>query len=246
MTVSTINTNTVELRTPANAVVPATVTYSGVTATLTPSSPLSANTTYTARVIGGTTDPRVKDLAGNALATTYQWTFTTGAAAPVITTIWSNAVVPATPSVSETDALELGVKFRSDVAGYIRGIRFYKGANNTGTHTGSLWSSAGSRLATATFGTETATGWQQVLFTTPIQIAANTTYIASYYAPQGGFAVNLNYFTNGGADSGVLHALSNTAAGGNGVFIYGGPNQFPVNTWSSSNYWVDVLFSTTP
>ena len=36
-------------------------------------------------------------------------------------------------------AVELGVKFRSDVAGYITGIRFYKGAGNTGTHVGHLW-----------------------------------------------------------------------------------------------------------
>ena len=35
------------------------------------------------------------------------------------------------------------MKFQSDVAGYITGIRFYKLSNNTGTHVGNLWSSAG-------------------------------------------------------------------------------------------------------
>ncbi len=43
-------------------------------------------------------------------------------------TIWSNTVTPANPSANDTGAVELGVKFRSDVAGYITGIRFYKGA----------------------------------------------------------------------------------------------------------------------
>ena len=49
-----------------------------------------------------------------------------------------------TPTVaadSDTAAVELGVKFRADQDGFVTGIRFYKGTGNTGTHTGSLWSS---------------------------------------------------------------------------------------------------------
>src|SRR4051812_34250176 len=67
-----------------------------------------------------------------------------------------------TPSVvadPDTAAVELGMKFRADQAGYITGVRFYKSSTNTGTHTGSLWSSTGTRLATVTFGPETASGW---------------------------------------------------------------------------------------
>ena len=40
------------------------------------------STTYTAIVKGGTTDPRVKDVAGNAMAANATWTFTTAAAPP--------------------------------------------------------------------------------------------------------------------------------------------------------------------
>ena len=58
---------------------------------------------------------------------------------------------PGCPSDSDTDAVELGVKFRADQDGFVTGIRFYKGTGNTGTHTGSLWNSAGTRLATVTF-----------------------------------------------------------------------------------------------
>jgi hypothetical protein len=46
------------------------------TVTLTPSSTLDAKTKYTANIQGGTSG--VKDLAGNALAPDYTWTFTTG------------------------------------------------------------------------------------------------------------------------------------------------------------------------
>lgn len=49
-----------------------TVTYSGTTATFTPSSNLNSNTTYTATITTG-----AKNLAGVALANNYVWTFNT-------------------------------------------------------------------------------------------------------------------------------------------------------------------------
>ena len=51
-----------------------TVTYAGVTAISNPATPLEPNTLYTATIRTGATD-----LAGNALANNYIWTFTTGA-----------------------------------------------------------------------------------------------------------------------------------------------------------------------
>src|SRR5512140_2137210 len=55
-----------------STVVPAAVTYAGMTAALTPSAPLAANTSYTATVTAASKDP-----AGLALAADYAWTFTT-------------------------------------------------------------------------------------------------------------------------------------------------------------------------
>src|SRR5437588_12716 len=51
-----------------------TVSYAGVTATFNPVSTLAPNTTYTATITTG-----ARDLAGNALATNFGWSFTTGA-----------------------------------------------------------------------------------------------------------------------------------------------------------------------
>jgi hypothetical protein len=81
---ATINTSSFELRDPSNTLVPATVTYNATTrtATLTPSAALAFFTTYTVTVKGGTTDPRVKDAAGNALAANFTWLFTTTAPPP--------------------------------------------------------------------------------------------------------------------------------------------------------------------
>ncbi|HEY9432819.1 MAG TPA: Ig-like domain-containing protein [Blastocatellia bacterium] len=79
MDAATVNGSTGELRDPSNALVPATVSYNAasLTATLDPTASLSAGVTYTARVRGGGTDPRVKDMAGNSLAADVTWTFTT-------------------------------------------------------------------------------------------------------------------------------------------------------------------------
>jgi uncharacterized protein (TIGR03437 family) len=141
-------------------------------------------------------------------------------------------------------SVELGVRFRSDVSGFITAVRFYKSAANTGRHIGNLWSNSGKLLATATFTGESSSGWQQVKFSSPVAVAAGTTYIASYFAPRGHYSFDVNYFANGGVDQPPLHALSNSAAGGNGVFIYAASSKFPNSTYKSANYWVDVVFTT--
>jgi len=129
------------------------------------------------------------------------------------------------------------------VNGSITGIRFYKGSGNTGTHVGNLWSASGTKLASVTFGSETASGWQQANFATPVAITAGTVYVASYLAPAGHYAGDGGYFATTGVDNGPLHALKNGVSGGNGVYAYGATSSFPANTFNSANYWVDVVFA---
>jgi hypothetical protein len=76
---ATVNETTIELRDQSSALVPATVSYNAgaFTATLDPTALLSGEVIYTARIKGGSTGPRVKDLAGNALAIDVTWSFTT-------------------------------------------------------------------------------------------------------------------------------------------------------------------------
>ena len=169
----------------------------------------------------------------------------TSPAAPVTCpcSLWDNIVVPAEPAVGDVGSLELGVRFQSNVAGYITGLRFYKGATNVGTHTGQLYAPNGTLLTSATFVNETASGWQTVSFINPVAIAANTIYVASYVAPIGHFAVDRSYF-NAGYTRGPLRAFGTTeVAGGNG--IYAQPSGFPTLSYMASNYWVDVIFDTT-
>ena len=73
---------------------------------------------------------------------------------------------------------------------------------------------------------------------------ANTTYVVSYHTDSGGYAADLAYFQSAGVINPPLQALANGIDGANGVLRYG-PSAFPTETPSSTNYWVDVVFSTT-
>ena len=159
-------------------------------------------------------------------------------------TLWPGTALPGLVDGGPDKAVELGVKFRSDVAGKITGIRFYKAGTNTGTHIGNLWSSTGTKLATVTFSVETASGWQQMLFSTPVAISANTVYVASYHTNVGHYSADINYFSLVGLDNPPLHALARGVSGGDGVYAYGATSAFPTLTWLSANYWVDVVFIT--
>src|SRR5690348_16563444 len=71
------------------------------------------------------------------------------AAAPLQSTdvsIWGDSAVPTVDADPDNVRIEVGVKFQSEVAGDVTGIRFYKSTTNTGTHVGNLWSADGTLL----------------------------------------------------------------------------------------------------
>ncbi len=161
----------------------------------------------------------------------------------IATSILGTLVTPQFPRFNENLPITLGLKFRSDVPGFITGIRFLKGSPlNGGTHIGLLYSKDGVLLAQATFTGETPSGWQQVSFSTPVPISANTTYVAAYFAMQG-HSIDDPFFASSGIDNAPLHALKFGVDGPNGVFGRGNGPQFPATAYGSANFWVDVLFS---
>ncbi len=105
------------------------------------------------------------------------------------------------------------------------------------THTGSVWTAAGDLLGTVTFTSESSSGWQTAYFSNPVDITAGTTYIASYQAPSGGYAVTTNGLAAGGRLAAPahgrrrrrLHLRHRCAADG----------------LRRANYWVDVVFVAT-
>ena len=106
------------------------------------------------------------------------------------------SLTPADTTANDGVPIEVGVKFRSDEAGTITALRYYKGAGWTGTRTGHLWpASGGAPLATVQFSGESASGWQQAPLSQPVRIDANTTYVASYFSSSGSYAATLDFFT---------------------------------------------------
>ena len=140
---------------------------------------------------------------------------------PGIYSFWSDSDTPGTIDSNDRQAIEVGVRFTSDTNGTITGIRFYKTTTNIGTHIANLWTSTGQLLATATFTNETGSGWQQVNFDAPVPITAGVSYIASYFAPNGHYSADNNYFTTEGISYGPLHANPTGPSGTNGVYRYG-------------------------
>jgi len=163
---------------------------------------------------------------------------------PTTFTIYNAGSVPANPSASDSNATSLGVQFQSQTSGYISGVRFYKGTGNGGTHVGSLWTSKHTLLAQATFTNESATGWQDVSFSPMVPIAANTTYIASYFAPQGHYSYTLNGLASGITNAPLVALPGSSTPGGNGVYSYGISPAVPINSTGGTDYAVDVDFTT--
>jgi hypothetical protein len=123
----------------------------------------------------------------------------------------------------------------------VTGIRFYKAATNTGSHVVNLWTTGGQLLASATASNETPSGWQYATFQSPVSITAGTTYVASYFAPNGHYSHTANAFASS-VDNAPLHAVANSTSA-NGVFAYGNASTFPNQSFNAANYWVDVLFA---
>jgi N,N-dimethylformamidase beta subunit-like protein/uncharacterized protein DUF4082/Big-like domain-containing protein/cadherin-like protein len=209
-----------------------TVNYNASTQTVTfvPSVAGTGSFTYSITdSLGGTSSARVSITVNNP---------------PTAQTFFSTSDTPATVTVSDNNSVELGVKFQASRNGTITGIRFYKGPQNTGAHAADLWTATGTLLASATFTNESASGWQQVNFSSPVSITAGTTYVASYHT-SGNYSADSNYFATAHTN-GSLTALANSTSGGDGVYAYGTGALFPTNTWNATNYWVDVVFEGNP
>ncbi len=202
---------------------------SGSSVSFVPAAPLDPGTKYTVAISGA------RSTGGTPMSPAVSRTFTTAGAQACPCSLMETTTEPANPDSGDGGATTLGLKFRSVVDGSIKGLRFYRDQANTGTHVGKLWTADGSQLASVTF-TNSGTGWQTATFSDPVPIEAGTTYVASYYAPQGHYSAASGYF----ATPVVNSPLSSVGAGG----VYANGNNFPDATYQNTNYYVDVVFST--
>ncbi len=141
--------------------------------------------TFSQAVVPSTVSLTLKDSSGNAVSgaqnssgtpmnSPYSWNFTTaGPQCPC--SIWQNGAPTGAADAADTSAVTLGVQFQASSSGMVSAVRFYKESDNTGTHIGSLWTASGTLLASGTFSNESASGWVELDFSSPVAITANTT-----------------------------------------------------------------------
>ncbi|GAB3744918.1 hypothetical protein GCM10028864_13680 [Microlunatus parietis] len=222
----------ITLTTAGGQTVPGTVAgeTSNSAATFTPSDPLQPGTGYTVTVSGA------RSLSGVPMAASYTSTFTTSGAGACPCSLIDTSTVPVIDDSGDDRAVSLGLRFTATVDGYVSGLRYYRSAANTGDHRGSLWTADGARLASVTFA-EGPPGWQTASFDTSVEITAGDEYVASYFAPNGHYAVALGYF-----DQPVINPPLESVGGG-GVYGYDS-DRFPSESWQNSHYFVDVVFRT--
>ncbi|MFI7043787.1 DUF4082 domain-containing protein [Streptosporangium sandarakinum] len=162
-----------------------------------------------------------------------------GSGAAKETSLWRPDVPVRAGTHSDRAPVELGTRFTAARGGWATGVRFYKARGEQGEHTGNLWDARGRRLARVTFEDETASGWQEARFASPVRLAAGRTYTVSYHSTHGTYVG-----TSGSrpARSGPLATTPHDA----GVFGYGS-SAFPRRSNPKRyNYWVDVVFRWRP
>ena len=161
---------------------------------------------------------------------------TAPAATAATNTIWGAAAPAGVAIDSDTASVELGTQFTPTVAGNATGIRYYKVKGASGSHTGTLWTRSGQKLASVTFSNETASGWQTAQFASPVALVAGQSYVVSYHVPRAGRYGATEFSAAAPVGAGVTAKSA-------GVYSYGTTVTFPTSTWNASQYWVDVEYA---
>ena len=224
-------TTQITVKDPSNNTVPGNTTLEtgGSAATFRPSNDLQASTRYSVSVSGA------MSLGGNAMTQAVTSQFTTSGADACPCSLMETTTQPTLPDAGDSSAVTVGLKFKPSIDGFVRGVRYYRDSANTGDHIGKLFSSGGTELASVTIPTQGA-GWQSANFSNPVSVNAGSTYVVSYYAPNGHYSASSRYF----GSTVVNQPLSSVGSGG----VYANGNNFPTSSYLDSNYYVDVIFTT--
>jgi hypothetical protein len=217
--------------------VAANVTYDATLnrAVLTPLAPLDTAAGYTAAVTTG-----VRSTTGAPLGSTVTWTFTTAdcpcSLMPTLAPTQTGIPVRDGRGGTGPWTYELGTRFTVNTTTSLTALKFWKDAQETGTHVGRVWNAAGTQLASVTYQNESASGWQRQALGSPLTLNPGQVYTMS---------VGLNmYYVN--AKQGLGAPLSSGPAttladGSNGSFNLTA-GSFPNQSWNATNYFVDGVF----
>lgn len=146
--------------------------------------------------------------------------------------------------VGDAGDYELGSRIRANVDITISAIRVHTGPGelNFPNRKGRFWTTGGGSLAVVDMPDDPATGWTTHVLGTPLEVAANTTFIASY-STAGNYSALTEAFANAvTSNDGAVTFLSGPATG-NGIFNTD-PGVFPSNaSGNQSFYGVDIVYT---
>ena len=140
--------------------------------------------------------------------------------------------------------------FYSSINGLITGVKYYRSAVMSGNHIGLIYGINGSGpYGSVTFATSSTTGWQTANFASPIVATAGVPYVVAVYNADGNYQSTLSAFTSNITNAPLTIPANGTVVNSttikNGLYVYSTTSPvFPTNTFQSTNYWVDVIFST--
>lgn len=158
-------------------------------------------------------------------------------AATTTTGIFSDSLTPQVAADPDRVGVELGIKFSPGKTGRVTALQYYQSSKAAGVTKATLWSSSGTVLAQASFPESTTPGLRTVSLKTPVELAAGSTYIASYYAPKGAYPSIAR-------DLSTARTMNGFSLPANaGVYAYGSSSKFPTSSYNGSNYLVDVVFT---
>ncbi|WP_375386201.1 DUF4082 domain-containing protein [uncultured Microbacterium sp.] len=157
-------------------------------------------------------------------------------AAPTTSGIFADNLAPKVAVDPDTSSVELGVRFAPEKGGSVTALQYYQGKGANGVTAATLWSGDGRVLARANFTPSSTVGWRTIPLTTAVPLTAGATYVVSYHAPRGGYAVTERDLTQTRSQSGF------TLKSGAGVYTYGSKIAFPRSSYAGSNYLVDIVY----
>ncbi len=162
-------------------------------------------------------------------------------APPLPVTLFPDSWQPAVASTPDTTPVEVGLRVRTREPGVVTALRCYRGPDDLGVLTATLWTRDATVLARATFESPTAPGWQEVAVT-PVPLDAGEEVVVSVWRPEGRYGFDAALFTT----AFVSWPLEAPADGddpdgrlaGNGLYRYG--QGFPTSSYLATSYGVDL------
>lgn len=169
---------------------------------------------------------------------------------------------PSLPDVNEGGPITLAQTFYVTAAGNCTGGRFYGPVTTGGTYELVLWqitaddnpveTGTGTVLASATFGTITASAWNSISFSSAVALSTGVAYRIGIRTSLGRYAATGGFYASAGLTNGSIVAQqtgTNPAAVGignldNGNFIEN-ITTYPNKTFNGNCYFVDPEFTAT-